>query len=211
MRKGGEVGGWRERGDGKKIEERRRHNSRQEEPYGRFGELTASGNPNDEEESDSDDEIRDEGLHDESVDKHKYATVEGESDVEEVPETIFENEQYQAHKKDDLIVGHNDIRSEDPFNIYDLLNKKQDNINGGDKCLQNIHDEKVASKVKKTCPLSNPNDDREESICSAVIMGDFNKVRKQAERYGSQFNVQGADAFNSFISVAGLEEVSLGG
>ncbi|GJX53285.1 hypothetical protein Tco_0281654 [Tanacetum coccineum] len=32
----------------------------------------------DEGESDSDDEIRDEGLHDENVDKHKYATVEGE-------------------------------------------------------------------------------------------------------------------------------------
>ncbi|GKA57928.1 nucleotide-binding alpha-beta plait domain-containing protein [Tanacetum coccineum] len=47
----------------------------------------------DEGESDSDDEIRDEGLHDENVDKHKYATVEGESDVEEVAETIFENEQ----------------------------------------------------------------------------------------------------------------------
>ncbi|GJW71607.1 RNA-directed DNA polymerase, eukaryota, reverse transcriptase zinc-binding domain protein [Tanacetum coccineum] len=42
-------------------------------------------------------------------------------------------------------------------------------------------------------------------------MGDFNKVRKQAERHGSIFNVQGADAFNLFISVAGLEEVPLGG
>nr|GEX33099.1 RNA-directed DNA polymerase, eukaryota, reverse transcriptase zinc-binding domain protein [Tanacetum cinerariifolium] len=39
-----------------------------------------------------------------------------------------------------------------------------------------------------------------------VIMGGFNKVRKQVERYGSIFNVQGADACNSFISAAGLEE-----
>ncbi|GKE71555.1 hypothetical protein Tco_1529627, partial [Tanacetum coccineum] len=84
----------------------------------------------DEKESDSDDEIKDEGLHDESVDKHKYETVEGESDVEEVSGTIFENEQSQAHKKKDLNIGQNDIRSEDPFNIYDLLNKKQDNIIG---------------------------------------------------------------------------------
>ncbi|GKF72956.1 hypothetical protein Tco_0219288, partial [Tanacetum coccineum] len=85
----------------------------------------------DEGESDSDDEIIDEGLHDENVDKHKYATVEGESDVEEVFETIFENEQSQASKKDDLNIGQNDIHLEDPFNIYDLLNKKQDNIIGG--------------------------------------------------------------------------------
>ncbi|GJS70305.1 nucleotide-binding alpha-beta plait domain-containing protein [Tanacetum coccineum] len=78
----------------------------------------------DEEESDTDNEIRDEELHDESACMHNHATVEGESDVEEVFENIFENEQYQAHKKDDLNIGQNDIRLEDPFNIYDLLNKK---------------------------------------------------------------------------------------
>ncbi|GJT66475.1 RNA-directed DNA polymerase, eukaryota [Tanacetum coccineum] len=44
-----------------------------------------------------------------------------------------------------------------------------------------------------------------------IIMGDFNEVRKKAERFGSVFNVQGADAFNMFISNAGLEEVPLGG
>ncbi|GJW13376.1 RNA-directed DNA polymerase, eukaryota, partial [Tanacetum coccineum] len=44
-----------------------------------------------------------------------------------------------------------------------------------------------------------------------VIMGDFNEVCKQVKRYGSMFNVHGADAFNSFISAAGLEEVPLGG
>ncbi|GJT21844.1 RNA-directed DNA polymerase, eukaryota, reverse transcriptase zinc-binding domain protein [Tanacetum coccineum] len=263
----------------------------------------------DEEESDTDDEIRDEELYDESA----------------------------AHKKDDLNIGQNDIRLEDLFNIYDLLNKKQDNIirgsssnnlnyplrftptvatkvqsnafkklkMKGDECLQNIHDEKVAYEVKKTCPLSNSKDDKEESICSwhfkkaevlcsggsmlqlmdnlvkmnfmslniqglaqktkkdwvkelcvnkvnfmsfssfgysggilcvwdprifhninsmisdyfvmikgewvpnVVIMVEFNEVCKQAERYGSIFNLQGADAFNSFILTAGLEEVPL--
>nr|GEV82679.1 RNA-directed DNA polymerase, eukaryota [Tanacetum cinerariifolium] len=39
-----------------------------------------------------------------------------------------------------------------------------------------------------------------------VIMGDFNEVRTQVEWYGSIFNVQGANAFNSFILDAGLEE-----
>ncbi|GJU45555.1 RNA-directed DNA polymerase, eukaryota [Tanacetum coccineum] len=43
-----------------------------------------------------------------------------------------------------------------------------------------------------------------------IIMGDFNEVRKKAERFGSVFIVQGADAFNMFISNAGLEEVPLG-
>ncbi|GKF63889.1 hypothetical protein Tco_0187337, partial [Tanacetum coccineum] len=45
----------------------------------------------DEKESDSDDEIRDEELHNESAGMHNHATVEGENDVEEVFETIFEN------------------------------------------------------------------------------------------------------------------------
>ncbi|GJS46911.1 RNA-directed DNA polymerase, eukaryota [Tanacetum coccineum] len=43
-----------------------------------------------------------------------------------------------------------------------------------------------------------------------VIMGDFNEVHKQEERYGSVFNVHGADTFNMFISNAGLEEIHLG-
>nr|GFB13091.1 hypothetical protein [Tanacetum cinerariifolium] len=43
----------------------------------------------------------------------------------------------------------------------------------GDECLQNIHKDKVTSKVKKTCPLSNSKDDRHESICS----GHFKKNR----------------------------------
>nr|GEX84239.1 RNA-directed DNA polymerase, eukaryota, reverse transcriptase zinc-binding domain protein [Tanacetum cinerariifolium] len=44
-----------------------------------------------------------------------------------------------------------------------------------------------------------------------IIMGDFNEVRTQAERYGSMFNVQGVDALNLFISSAGLVEVPLDG
>ncbi|GKB96811.1 RNA-directed DNA polymerase, eukaryota, reverse transcriptase zinc-binding domain protein [Tanacetum coccineum] len=99
--------------------------------------------------------------------------------LDEVSEAIFENKQSQAHKKDDLNIGQNDIRSEDPFNIYDLLNKKQDNIIGGSSSDDNMKyplgftpTDHVAFKVKKTCPLSNPKEDREGSICS----GHFKKA-----------------------------------
>ncbi|GJZ17729.1 RNA-directed DNA polymerase, eukaryota [Tanacetum coccineum] len=44
-----------------------------------------------------------------------------------------------------------------------------------------------------------------------VVMGDFNEVRSQDECYGFVFNAQGAAAFNLFISVGGLVEVSSGG
>nr|GEV25731.1 RNA-directed DNA polymerase, eukaryota, reverse transcriptase zinc-binding domain protein [Tanacetum cinerariifolium] len=43
-----------------------------------------------------------------------------------------------------------------------------------------------------------------------VIMGDFNEVRYKSDKFGSVFNVQGANVFNSFITNAGLEEVPLG-
>nr|GFD08173.1 RNA-directed DNA polymerase, eukaryota, reverse transcriptase zinc-binding domain protein [Tanacetum cinerariifolium] len=42
-------------------------------------------------------------------------------------------------------------------------------------------------------------------------MGDFNEVRYFNERFGSNFNVKWANAFNSFIIQAGLEEIPLGG
>ncbi|GJV53935.1 RNA-directed DNA polymerase, eukaryota, reverse transcriptase zinc-binding domain protein, partial [Tanacetum coccineum] len=40
-----------------------------------------------------------------------------------------------------------------------------------------------------------------------VIMVDFNEVRYKSDRFGSVFNVRGANVFNSFISSAGLEEI----
>ncbi|GJR59555.1 RNA-directed DNA polymerase, eukaryota [Tanacetum coccineum] len=46
---------------------------------------------------------------------------------------------------------------------------------------------------------------------SVIIMGDFNEVHNKNERFGTIFNVHGANAFNSFISMANLEEVPLGG
>ncbi|GJX79947.1 RNA-directed DNA polymerase, eukaryota, partial [Tanacetum coccineum] len=44
-----------------------------------------------------------------------------------------------------------------------------------------------------------------------VILGDFNEVRSNHERFGSSFNIQGANAFNNFISMAGLIDLPLGG
>ncbi|GJS98817.1 RNA-directed DNA polymerase, eukaryota [Tanacetum coccineum] len=44
-----------------------------------------------------------------------------------------------------------------------------------------------------------------------VIMGDFNEVRTEHERYGLIFNVQGENTFNCFISLAGLIDLPLNG
>nr|GFA57606.1 nucleotide-binding alpha-beta plait domain-containing protein [Tanacetum cinerariifolium]GFA61208.1 nucleotide-binding alpha-beta plait domain-containing protein [Tanacetum cinerariifolium] len=54
-----------------------------------------------ESEDDTDDEKKDEDLHEENVKMHKFTTMEGESDIEEVPETIFNNDQFVSHNSDD--------------------------------------------------------------------------------------------------------------
>ncbi|GKE49331.1 RNA-directed DNA polymerase, eukaryota, partial [Tanacetum coccineum] len=44
-----------------------------------------------------------------------------------------------------------------------------------------------------------------------VALGDFNEVRTEQERFGSSFNIQGANVFNKFISLACLVDIPLGG
>nr|GEW04330.1 RNA-directed DNA polymerase, eukaryota [Tanacetum cinerariifolium] len=44
-----------------------------------------------------------------------------------------------------------------------------------------------------------------------VILGDFNEVRSEHERFGTNFNASGANAFNQFISTAGLVDLPLQG
>nr|GFB41168.1 RNA-directed DNA polymerase, eukaryota [Tanacetum cinerariifolium] len=44
-----------------------------------------------------------------------------------------------------------------------------------------------------------------------IIMGDFNEVHTQDERFGSIFNTHGAAIFNDFIASSGLIEVPMGG
>ncbi|GKA37696.1 putative RNA-directed DNA polymerase, eukaryota, reverse transcriptase zinc-binding domain protein [Tanacetum coccineum] len=45
----------------------------------------------------------------------------------------------------------------------------------------------------------------------SIIMEDFNEVRTDAERFGSVFDMVVAQAFNNFISCAGLRELTLDG
>ncbi|GJR81605.1 RNA-directed DNA polymerase, eukaryota, partial [Tanacetum coccineum] len=45
----------------------------------------------------------------------------------------------------------------------------------------------------------------------AIVMGDFNEVRCNEERYGSSFNTLGARRFNEFIMSAGLVDINLEG
>nr|GEU83588.1 nucleotide-binding alpha-beta plait domain-containing protein [Tanacetum cinerariifolium]GEX36990.1 nucleotide-binding alpha-beta plait domain-containing protein [Tanacetum cinerariifolium] len=59
----------------------------------------------------------------------KRKESEGDSEINVVPDTMFEEESHKTNGGE-ASVGRNEMRSEDPFNIYDLLNKeKEDNKN----------------------------------------------------------------------------------
>ncbi|GJU54514.1 RNA-directed DNA polymerase, eukaryota [Tanacetum coccineum] len=145
----------------------------------------------------------------------------------------------------DVDEGQKEKYSKDPFNIYELLNKKKDNVESEDK-----------SEHSPQYPPGYTPKDGIETFCNnggelqkmgriftrwseeggadmgynmdgcmnnmteiiesqgvkegeVIIMGDFNEVRCKSERFGSNFNVQGANVFNSFIVNAGLEEIPL--
>ncbi|GKB01175.1 RNA-directed DNA polymerase, eukaryota [Tanacetum coccineum] len=80
----------------------------------------------DDEDSQSDVEMSKNGSIDEDGGTFKFPNVKDESDCEEVSETIFEKNQSSANMKEDYVGVQKDTSSEDPFNIYEVLNKKKD-------------------------------------------------------------------------------------
>ncbi|GJV14452.1 hypothetical protein Tco_1359775 [Tanacetum coccineum] len=67
-----------------------------------------------------------------------WVEIEGDlnavdSDVDEVLETCFEERSQNYNKPEELSTGQKENHSKDPFNIYELLNKKKDNVESEDK------------------------------------------------------------------------------
>nr|GEW14136.1 RNA-directed DNA polymerase, eukaryota [Tanacetum cinerariifolium] len=132
-------------------------------------------------------------------------------DMVDVPETVFDESNGQ--KKD---VSH------DPFGIYPMLNKKTNEKNDKDHSPKGVW---LKNGIDLTIiAVYAPHDPIDKFMLweylgnvvnqwhgEVVLMGDFNEVRCKSDRFGSHFNVQGANVFNSFIVNAGLEEVPIGG
>ncbi|GJS83275.1 hypothetical protein Tco_0749816 [Tanacetum coccineum] len=87
--------------------------------------------------------------------------------------------------------------------IHDFVEDDKEESDTDDEIRdEELHDESEGMHTHATVEGESDVEENGE----VVIMGDFNELRKQAERYGSTFNMQGADAFNSFILATGLEE-----
>nr|GEV44814.1 RNA-directed DNA polymerase, eukaryota [Tanacetum cinerariifolium] len=177
-------------------------------------------------EEEEEEELSDKASMDGELKEQDDENNAGYSNLEAVPETIFNN---PSDSKTNV--------SEDPFDLYKLLQK-----NGGILCVWDsnlfVNESHTISNffvinrgkwLKSSIDLIimavyGPHDPRDKRMVweylsyvinqwngNVVIMGDFNEVRYKSDRFGFVFNVQGAEEFNAFIADVGLEEVPLGG
>ncbi|GJT57078.1 hypothetical protein Tco_0992132 [Tanacetum coccineum] len=98
---------------------------------------------------------------------------DGDSDGEEVPKTIFEDVP-DKHILDNNSVRKSDVQSEDPFGIYEVLNKNRDGKNNEGKPEDSL----------KYPPGFTPNEDGDESVVRADILSEESRLRDGKENGG---------------------------
>ncbi|GJT13623.1 RNA-directed DNA polymerase, eukaryota [Tanacetum coccineum] len=94
-------------------------------------------------------------------------------------------------------------KSEDPFEIYKILKKKKEPEFKASGSILDVMDELI--KVGQAMGYNM--DGCMKNIES--IIGDFNEVRYEQERYGTVFNLHGANTFNNFITMTGLVDLPI--
>nr|GEY07158.1 RNA-directed DNA polymerase, eukaryota [Tanacetum cinerariifolium] len=160
---------------------------------------------------DSDDEDQsDDGFKDGDRNVQDVGSFGDDSDLAEVPKTLFEESMGQKEKQSEDQFGFtpNDDTNEFCRNEENVRSVNDDNPQDSNVDeIQTGQEGNSANKGSKDYFAHVINQWDGE----VVTMGDFNKVRYKSDRFGLVFNVQGADVLNSFIASAGLKEVPLGG
>nr|GEX89374.1 RNA-directed DNA polymerase, eukaryota [Tanacetum cinerariifolium] len=146
--------------------------------------------------------------------------MEGENNVSVVPNTVRKEENVQVEVEAGL--DKNTTRINESSGVGAGLDKNTTRINesngvgescgchavgnsGGILCVwEKSSFKKINSTVLDYFVITKWNGE-------VIVMGNFNEVRYKNKRYGSVFHAHGADAFNSFISNANLQEIPLGG
>nr|GEV01115.1 hypothetical protein [Tanacetum cinerariifolium] len=121
---------------------------------------------------------------------------------------------------DSISKNQSEERSEDPFNIYYMLKvkKEKDNEPKEDNLPfppgfspMNDGQHSATNAIKEHALEKTPHKNTNEMRWRNYNFRHFNEVRSESERFGTLFNPQGANAFNSFISSTGLTDLPLGG
>ncbi|GJU21341.1 RNA-directed DNA polymerase, eukaryota [Tanacetum coccineum] len=103
--------------------------------------------------------------------------LDGENEVNEVPDTVFEEETHKFNDEEDSI-GQNEKQLEDPFNIYSLLNKEDVEAdfqmpNQGNSFVRENGDER---KVSDDLNSGSKNNWSKKEGTESVVSGHFKKA-----------------------------------
>nr|GEY66824.1 RNA-directed DNA polymerase, eukaryota [Tanacetum cinerariifolium] len=157
--------------------------------------------------------------------QHDKANSTGESDDEGVSDTIFcDNSQSPCHDRHDENVQETIQHSEDPFGLYKLLKKPINNpivedatsLSHPPSLPLRCCNRKLKMLTQIINRRSNPNHTLRNGLLQklkgeTIVLGDFNEVRCEEERFDSIFHQSYARDFNQFISSSGLMEVKMEG
>ncbi|GJS20361.1 RNA-directed DNA polymerase, eukaryota [Tanacetum coccineum] len=153
--------------------------------------------PNNNSSSDEEDECENEGsLNGDKNDTDKEVDRVSESSCMHGDALFYDNSNNKSMASK--------AESGDPFNLYDILNKNKEN----DGISKEGELKYLPGFTLKEATVDGVQEKKiEDGEC--VIMGDFNEVHSEQERYGLVFNVQSVIAFNNFISLASLVDLPL--
>ncbi|GJR06609.1 nucleotide-binding alpha-beta plait domain-containing protein [Tanacetum coccineum] len=106
----------------------------------------------------------------------------------EIPETIFETAKPTGSTKVDETTGFKDDLSEDPFNIYAILNKKVDSKGVVEPSAHTPNFPPGFTPPSAAPRSQDHRNSSEGSVMAMVDSGDLNEVRIKSYRFGSEFN-----------------------
>nr|GEZ25909.1 RNA-directed DNA polymerase, eukaryota, reverse transcriptase zinc-binding domain protein [Tanacetum cinerariifolium] len=160
---------------------------------------------------------------------------ESDKEVDKVSESSCMQGDALFYDSDNNKSKESNVQSEDPFNIYDLLNKNKNKESDGNSkegelkytsgftqketSVNEVHEKEMeapSEEVKQNSYNSIKNNSVNASYCSQRFKAggsiiDLMDELVKHEWYGSVFNVQSAAAFNNFISLASLIDLPLDG
>ncbi|GJW25159.1 hypothetical protein Tco_0038970 [Tanacetum coccineum] len=140
--------------------------------------------------SSSNDELTDfdEGF---NFEDKEHKNPNDDSDVDKDSESSCMQANDFVHEIASNIPSKETPQTDEPFNIYELLQKKNVNIS-------------LSRDSEPVFPLGSTPTTKITTKAKIQILSMISEVRMEQERFGSSFNIHGANAFNNFISMAGL-------
>ncbi|GJV63224.1 RNA-directed DNA polymerase, eukaryota [Tanacetum coccineum] len=156
---------------------------------------------------------------DDTSDLHKMDSTGDNSEGEEVPDTIFEDDEVVKSRCRDREFGGGGA-----FYGFGTCFFCKNNATISDYFVITRGQWRLTRQNMMVIVVYAPQENREKQSLweylqqviskwkgEVIVMGDFNEIRFKSDRFGCNFNPLDAQRFNAFISGSGLVEIALGG